>query len=132
MRGEGNFVGHCRIQVGYPSGQREQTVNLPAHAFEGSNPSPTITERDSRVGGEFERPRAGVRVRSWERDGLRRAGFAGVAQLVERKPSKLDVAGSSPVSRSEGRTTSARVAQSVEHPLGKGEVIGSIPIACFF
>ena len=28
--------------VGYPSGQREQTVNLPAHAFEGSNPSPTM------------------------------------------------------------------------------------------
>ena len=27
-------------------------------------------------------------------------GVAGVAQLVERKPSKLDVAGSSPVSRS--------------------------------
>ena len=27
-------------------------------------------------------------------------GDAGVAQLVERKPSKLDVAGSSPVSRS--------------------------------
>src|SRR5213596_1049692 len=28
--------------TGYPSGQREQTVNLPAHAFEGSNPSPTM------------------------------------------------------------------------------------------
>jgi hypothetical protein len=28
--------------VGCPSGQREQTVNLPAHAYEGSNPSPTI------------------------------------------------------------------------------------------
>src|SRR5262249_53361279 len=27
--------------VGYPSGQREQTVNLSASAFEGSNPSPT-------------------------------------------------------------------------------------------
>ena len=53
-------------------------------------------------------------------------GTAGVAQLVERKPSKLDVAGSNPVSRS---ASIARVAQSVEHPLGKGEVIGSIPIA---
>ena len=29
-------------------------------------------------------------------------GVAGVAQLVEREPSKLDVAGSSPVSRSIG------------------------------
>ena len=63
--------------MGYPSGQREQTVNLPAHAFEGSNPSPTI--------GPVRR--------------VERCEVAGVAQLVERKPSKLDVAGSSPVSR---------------------------------
>jgi hypothetical protein len=28
--------------VGFLSGQKEQTVNLPAYAFEGSNPSPTI------------------------------------------------------------------------------------------
>ena len=32
----------CAVRVGYSSGQREQTVNLPAYAFEGSNPSPTI------------------------------------------------------------------------------------------
>jgi hypothetical protein len=46
--------------VGFLSGQKEQTVNLPAYAFEGSNPSPTI-----------------------EAEGV---GFfyAGVAQLVER------------------------------------------------
>jgi hypothetical protein len=55
--------------------------------------------------------------------------------LVERKPSKLDVAGSSPVSRlwmeelQRGCVAIARVAQSVERTLGKGEVIGSIPIA---
>ena len=85
---------------------------------------------------------------------MSRAGqrFAGVAQLVERKPSKLDVAGSSPVSRSsEGQVSRfsgmqcrdagcgtrdridagriARVAQLVEHTLGKGEVTGSIPVA---
>ncbi len=29
--------------VGYPSGQRGQTVNLLAHAFSGSNPEPTTT-----------------------------------------------------------------------------------------
>ena len=70
-------------------------------------------------------------------------GVAGVAQLVERKPSKLDVAGSSPVSRlwgievaargskARGEVGVARVAQLVEHTLGKGEVIGSIPIASF-
>ena len=72
---------------------------------------------------------------------------AGIAQLVERKPSKLGVAGSSPVSRSilgDGLRTTARtgtvgqgaaivvlfaqVAQSVEHVLGKDEVGGSIPL----
>src|SRR5947209_8244198 len=29
------------LVVGYPSGQRGQTVNLLAYAFDGSNPSPT-------------------------------------------------------------------------------------------
>jgi hypothetical protein len=43
--------------------------------------------------------------------------------VVERQPSKLRVAGSNPVSRS-----SAHVAQSVEHILGKDEVTGSIPV----
>ena len=28
--------------VGYQSGQMEQTVNLPAYAYVGSNPTPTI------------------------------------------------------------------------------------------
>jgi hypothetical protein len=47
--------------------------------------------------------------------------------LVEHQPSKLRVAGSSPVARL--RTRVARVAQSVEHILGKDEVTGSIPVA---
>ena len=34
---------------GYPSGQREQTVNLPAYAFVGSNPTPS-TNRARAVG----------------------------------------------------------------------------------
>ena len=38
----GNVVEIGR-SVGYSSGQRGQTVNLPANAFEGSNPSPTTT-----------------------------------------------------------------------------------------
>ena len=75
---------------------------------------------------------------------------AGVAQLAEHQPSKLRVAGSIPVSRSMitplfGSFSKIRldqpvllltgfsfffahVAQSVEHFLGKEEVIGSIPI----
>ena len=50
--------------------------------------------------------------------------FAGVAQLVELQPSKLDVAGSRPVSRSVAKT--AHVAQLAEHVLGKDEVTSSI------
>src|SRR5215470_15198328 len=54
----------------FPSGQREQTVNLPAMPSKVRIlPSPPFL-------------------------------FAGIAQLVEREPSKLGVAGSSPVSRS--------------------------------
>jgi hypothetical protein len=68
---------------------------------------------------------------------------AGVAQLVERQPSKLNVEGSSPFSRSEAEllrsfallfapgaetdtTRNAHLAQMVEHVLGKDEVTSSI------
>ena len=110
----------------FPSGQREQTVNLPAM------PS---------------------KVRILPSPPYFANSCAGIAQLVERKPSKLGVAGSSPVSRSIlslsmrfGSTTgagtvgwgankssvvSAQVAQLVEHVLGKDEVTGSIPLLGF-
>ena len=52
--------------------------------------------------------------------------------MVESQPSKLLVAGSSPVSRSVllllYKTRVADVAQLVEHFLGKEEVTGSIPV----
>jgi hypothetical protein len=62
--------------------------------------------------------------------------------LVEHQPSKLRVAGSSPVARFEAQTKEqgrgcwqqervARVAQSVERILGKDEVTGSLPVASF-
>ncbi len=41
-RGQGGREAGGAVTVGCPSGQREQTVNLPADAYEGSNPSPTI------------------------------------------------------------------------------------------
>ena len=53
---------------------------------------------------------------------------SGSNSVVESQPSKLLVAGSIPVSRSSGCRLEADVAQLVEHSLGKGEVIGSIPI----
>jgi hypothetical protein len=56
--------------------------------------------------------------------------------LVESQPSKLLVAGSSPVSRSAESLSKeftssllkAHVAQLVEHILGKDEVTGSTPV----
>jgi hypothetical protein len=62
----------------YPSGQREQTVNLPAMPSK-------------------------VRILPSPPFFAEIAQFAGIAQLVEREPSKLGVAGSSPVSRSSSR-----------------------------
>src|SRR5882762_6132653 len=63
-------------------------------------------------------------------DGSRRIA-AGIAQLVERQPSKLNVTGSNPVSRSTAherkrRKNSAHLAQLAEHVLGKDEVTSSI------
>ena len=65
-----------RIAEGCPSGQREQTVNLPA--------MPTMVR-------------------------IHHPPLAGVAQLVERQPSKLNVAGSNPVSRSNAALTPVRI-----------------------
>ena len=62
--------------------------------------------------------------------------YAGVAQLVEHQPSKLNVAGSSLVSRSAASFALGRMlfgtivglcSSGVEHFLGKEEVPGSIP-----
>jgi hypothetical protein len=36
--------------VGYHSGQMDQTVNLAAKAFEGSNPSPTTINIELKIG----------------------------------------------------------------------------------
>ena len=81
-----------------------------ATGFEGSNPSPS-TDVSMMV-----EPMVGANNES-----------AGVAQLVELQPSKLDVAGSRPVSRST-TTTPAHLAQLAEHVLGKDEVTRSIRV----
>jgi hypothetical protein len=210
-----------RTSEGCPSGQREQAVNLPAHAYVGSNPTPStcpvgfarpdrvaLLPRGSRpfvVGSSGVRQASGAsrpslpsasprRLRRfvvgvvssgvdvdlvfqdsdvdlgaacaarsmYARRGARSAvdrkrigrdssssfNFAGVAQLVERQPSKLNVEGSSPFSRSRNETgrsdvldvsrqgvwadrrlgceeVTAHLAQLVEHVLGKDEVTSS-------
>jgi hypothetical protein len=104
--------------------------------YVGSNPTPTIgSGAAGQMGGGAVIERVGV-------DHTRRsrpprspadrcpADDAGVAQLVEHQPSKLRVAGSSPVARLwERGNEAARVAQLVERILGKDEVRGSIPRA---
>ena len=81
-----------------PSGQRHQTVNLTGFPFDGSNPSLATTTN------------------------------AGVTQLVECQPSKLDVARSNRVARSIISKFFSSRGSVVEHSLGKGEVTGSIPV----
>ena len=80
----------------FPSGQREQTVNLPAMPSKVRIlPSPPFC-------------------------------VAGIAQLVEREPSKLGVAGSSPVSRSKFYVADSRLAVSLlvmEQPAGSHRLI---------
>ena len=94
----------------FPSGQREQTVNLSPDGFGGSNPPlPTILRLRFQAGLNY---------------------YCGNSSAVERQPSKLDVAGSNPVSRSNScpKAGYALVAQLAEHILGKDEVTGSIPV----
>ena len=79
-----------------------QTVNLLVFTFGGSNPSlPTTVQDDGKA--QF---------------------LAEVAQLIEHQPSKLRVAGLSPVFRS---IFNRPYSSGVEHFLGKEEVAGSNP-----
>ena len=87
-----------------------------ATGFEGSNPSPsTVARMVEALFAKVVAMKVGDDTKS-----------AGVAQLVELQPSKLDVAGSRPVSRS--TTTPAHLAQLAEHVLGKDEVTRSIRV----
>ncbi len=84
---------------GCPSGQREQTVNLPA--------MPSVVR--------IHHPP----LRRARRISLKNevtATHAGVAQLVERQPSKLNVAGSNPVSRSRETEKTQQVRFSLASP----------------
>ena len=96
------FLERSKNLEGCPSGQREQTVNLPAmpsmvrihhppRAVWGPGYQTTNLRWTSPAEGR----------RSYQPNQLTKGNMlAGVAQLVERQPSKLNVAGSNPVSRS--------------------------------
>ena len=95
----------------YPSGQREQTVNLPAYAFEGSNPSLSTMHHVHAGVAQL------VRASAFQAEGR---------EFESRLPLHVEPAG-----RPSERLASApraHVAQLVEHVLGKDEVTGSIPV----
>ena len=90
-------------------------------AFRGSNPLlPTMHARRGDPSGAL--------VRSGKKQDRTTKSIAGIAQWLERQPSKLRVAGSNPVSRSSVsyECKQAHVAQSVEHLHGKQKVTSSI------
>ena len=79
----------------YPSGQREQTVNLPANAYGGSNPPLSIQTRMTNCGSS-----SGGRARAFQARGRgfdSRLPLAHVAQVVEHFLGKEEVTGSNPV-----------------------------------
>ena len=84
------------VVEGCPSGQREQTVNLPAYAFEGSNPSPSTTRAG--IAQLVERQPSKLNVAG--SSPVSRSSRAHVAQLVERVLGKDEVTGSNPVAGS--------------------------------
>jgi hypothetical protein len=105
----------------FPSGQREQTVNLPAYAFGGSNP-PLSTNclRTEECGSS-----SVGRARAFQARGR---GFE------SRLPLQDPPVGGWPRLQSWfglRKSSVAHVAQSVEHFLGKEEVMGSIPVMGF-
>ncbi len=95
-----------KTSEGCPSGQREQAVNLPAHAYVGSNPTPSTNNTQARTAREhgqgMPRPRRGF-------DGT--VVSAGVTQLVESQFSKLNV-----VRRRELSSRPAEVNSAGPHP----------------
>src|SRR6478735_3181928 len=137
---------------GCPSGQREQAVNLPAHAYVGSNPTPSTNvchgssapprwsessgappqvlgprPQNSRRVSLARRGSVGTGSNASGMPGARRefhptTDFAGVTQLVESQFSKLKVDGSS-VRRRELSSRPAEVNSAGPHP----QVLGPRP-----
>jgi hypothetical protein len=86
----------CHLHGGLPEWPKGAGCKPAGIAYVGSNPTPSTTLSSALLG---HRPAGSDAEASSVR--------AGVAQLVERQPSKLNVVGSSPISRSGGRQLSA-------------------------
>ena len=134
---------NVRTSEGCPSGQREQAVNLPAHAYVGSNPTPSTTLRGSAPlryrgsappqavlgappqvfgpGPQNSRRGAGTIQAETSRRGMPR----------QRREFELAVGGFAPASRASARAlqVSAGVTQLVESQFSKLKVDGSSPFS---
>ena len=113
LQSSSSLLTDCETSESCPSGQREQAVNLPDLSYAGSNPA--LSTKRSRLTAGRNRGVLGSMVLGRGRDAM--SGFAGVAQLVERQPSKLNVEGSSPFSRSmfSGSNLGSDLMASVRH-----------------
>jgi hypothetical protein len=119
----GAFGKFIRIWGRCPSGQREQTVNLPAYAYGGSNP-PLPTGGAERLGQKLSQGSVGgfSPARPADESGNSSVGRASAFQAEGRGfESRFPL---KPV----GFGLLAHVAQAAEHFLGKEEVTGSIPV----
>jgi hypothetical protein len=99
--------GVSKVSESCPSGQREQAVNLPDLSYAGSNPALSTTPSVNFTDPSRSPAKGMIRGGSCF-SGLGLVKPAGVAQLVERQPSKLNVESSSLFSRS-GVSASARL-----------------------
>jgi hypothetical protein len=115
---------------GCPSGQWEQAVNLPAYAFDGSNPSPSTLN--------FVRPWSARHQLGWQAGSVSAIGRAPIcgsssvgrasAFQAERRgfESRLPLqAEREHTNANDRRQMSAHLAQLVERVLGKDEVTSS-------
>jgi hypothetical protein len=128
----------------YPSGQREQTVNLPANAYGGSNP-PLSTRRVMTTTDMTRGSSSGGRARAFQARGrgfdsrlplLKPPGARAVLARFARcappiPPDPAPHAAKPRAASGAGRSIGAihaHVAQAAEHFLGKEEVTGSNPV----
>jgi hypothetical protein len=112
------------------SGQRQQTVNLPARAYAGSNPA-LPTNHDTRcrmhdTGCKMRDTNYYTNHASCIMNHASSYACAGVAQLA--RASAFQAEGRGFESRLPLKNQGAHVAQSAEHILGKDEVSGSSPL----
>jgi hypothetical protein len=113
---------YAMVSEGCPSGQREQTVNLPVSAFSGSNPLPSTARKRSQGMSAL----AGESARGASERGSSSVGRASAFQAECRRfEPGLPLQNFEQIQRFGSKRPGSSV---VEHLLGKEEVVSSILI----